>query len=79
MKLHRHTAAAIARQRNFDDYKAIVSGIADYGEELVQRMISPNAENRDFLAGQAAAVTEILKALSTEPEKLDQIIGSNRE
>lgn len=67
------------RLRNTDDYKAVVSGIADYGEELVKRVIQPNAENRDYIAGQLAGVTEIITALTTQPEKLDQIIRSDRE
>ncbi len=70
MKLTSESADAVKRLRTNPDFQAFMSVMGDYGEKLVEQMIyAQEARQLSLLQGKAQAVTEILKAVQTAPDK----------
>ncbi len=70
MKLTPESADAVKRLRTNTDFKILVSAVADFGGKLVEQMVYAQEDSQlRTLQGKAQAVTEILKAIETAPEK----------
>lgn len=59
--------------RNNEHFREFILGVSDYGEDTVKLVIYGTTDDREKHAGMALAITEILKATNTPPEKLGQI------
>jgi hypothetical protein len=78
VKVTPEIAHALMGLRNNSQFREFVNGLSDYGEEVVQKMIYGTKDDREKLAGMAFAITEVLKAVGTDPEKLNQIVESKQ-
>lgn len=73
MKATLEIAEAVKRLRTSTDFNTVMQGVADYGERLVEQMIYAQDDQLRLMQGKAQAVTEILKAIKTAPEKFSNI------
>lgn len=71
MKLSDETAEAVSRLRTNTDFQSFLKTLSDYGESLVEQMIyAKEARQLSVLQGRTQAVTEILKVVTTAPDKV---------
>lgn len=73
MKATPEIAEAVKRLRTSTDFNTVVQGVADYGEQLVAQMIYAQDDRLRLMQGKTQAVTEILKAIQTAPEKFSNV------
>ena len=73
MKSTRELAEAVKRLRTSTDFSVFMQSVSDYGEQLVEQMIyAQDQAQLRLLQGKAQAVTEILKAVRTAPDKFSE-------
>ncbi len=72
MKATPELAEAVRRLRTNTDFNVVMQGISDYGEKLVEQMIYAQDDQLRPLQGKTQAVTEILKAVQTAPDKFSK-------
>ena len=72
MKATPELAEAVKRLRTNTDFAIVIRSISDYGGKLVEQMIYAQDDQLRPLQGKTQAVTEILKAIETAPDKFSK-------